>query len=103
MIELATDRDACAKCGGRLAYEQIAKEIDLVCMNCGRRQEAVAKVAVAWSGAVSRVDLENATCAQCGEMYQSFHGRRMYCSKSCANYAKWQRERDQKRAVGNHG
>ena len=44
---------ACGKCGGLLAQEQIGKEIDVVCMNCGDRQVAVARVIVVRHAMVS--------------------------------------------------
>ena len=45
-LQIATDATACGKCGGLLTQEQIGKEIDVVCRNCGDRRVAVARVLV---------------------------------------------------------
>ena len=96
--ELVTD---CGKCGGLRILERIGIEIDAVCLNCGLRQEAVAKLPVYRSAIVDRVEDPDAkvhlerqvVCPGCGDTFTAWTRNRMYCSRACADLAHNERRR----------
>ena len=99
---------ACGKCGGLLAQEQIGKEIDVVCMNCGDRQVAVARVIVVRHAMVSlgleglpievqRGGLYHApverVCILCEKAFMTQRPNRRYCTPECKIGARKWKER----------
>ena len=91
----------CGKCGGLRMVERIGQEIDIVCINCGTRQEAVAKVKTVRSAIVDRVEDPDAkvhlerviVCGSCGAEFTTWNRNRMYCNRYCADLAHNERRR----------
>ena len=94
----------CGKCGGLRMVDRIGVEIDIVCLNCGLRQEAVARIAIIRSAIVDKVEDPDApvhlrvelTCEYCKEMYMAWNRHTKYCSPDCKATA----NNDRRRAVG---
>ena len=81
----------CGKCGGLRIVDRIGVEIDIVCLNCGLRQEAVARIAVIRSAIVDKVEYPDApvhlrvelACQYCMNMFMSWTRHTKYCSLLC--------------------
>ena len=78
-VQIAPALSTCPKCGGRLAYDQVGHEIDVVCMTCGKRQVAVAEVPVRSSPVPVKYNL--GICEHCEEEFTPYTEAQRFCTR----------------------
>ena len=96
-VQIAPALSTCSKCGGRLVYDQVGHEVDVVCMTCGKRQVAVAEVPVAVNPSPARYDL--GICEYCEEEFTPYSEWQRFCTPKCQGRAAVRKKSEEAKAA----